>query len=82
MKKLLKYLIKHFHNNTCSVVLDNTKYCTGTYATLYKAYIDNGVLGEYSWSPQFNTIAELDTYCRDKVEKHLKNVQVLQKDKQ
>lgn len=82
MKKLLKYLIKHFPNNTCSVVVDATRYSTGIHSTLYKAYIDNKVLGEHSWSHQFNTIAELDTYCRKKVEKHLKNVQVLQKDKQ
>ena len=69
MKKLYKYLKKHFPNNSIIVRYEITFYSN---PERYSAYIgDTTVLGTYSWSPDFTTIKELTEYCKEKVEEHL-----------
>ena len=71
MKNLYKYLRKHFPNSTITIRYEITSYSE---PERYSAYIgDTTILGQYSWSPDFTTIKELNTYCREKVKLYISN---------
>jgi len=40
---------------------------TKEHKVIFKAYIDSPILGDMSWSPDFDTIGDLHTYIADKV---------------
>lgn len=73
MKKIFKQLCKLFPNTY--VTLENIlrQHSTGIpSATIYKVYISNTSIWSNNWSPEFNTLKELDKHLWREIKEYKK----------
>lgn len=68
MKKIFKQLCKLFPNDTIDVTQSLNNYNIKP----YKVYINGAGIWEFNWSPEFNTLKELDIHLDSKIEKYKK----------
>lgn len=68
MKKIFKQLCKLFPNTTITVVNSLSNYNKPP----YRAYISDKGIWDFSWSPEFKTLKELDGHLDEKISNYKK----------